>query len=237
MKANQLIGIGLLSGILVVILLLMYTSVIDIWTGGALLGILLLFGFMFYRFEHGMFSSKEISIIAILSSVSTVIRVPFAAIPSVQPSTFLIICTGYVFGPTAGFITGAITALASNMVLGQGPWTIFQMLGWGLVGGIAGLLPRLRIKNTGLLIYGIGSGFVFGWILNLWHWLSYIYPHTMTSLLFTMGSSFWFDSVHAVANAVFLLFFGEKTIQILKRYRDRFHVTFVSSSKTDPLIS
>jgi energy-coupling factor transport system substrate-specific component len=45
-----------------------------------------------------------------LSLVSAVIRIPFVAIPGVQPGTCLIICSAYVFGPLAGFVVGVMTA-------------------------------------------------------------------------------------------------------------------------------
>lgn len=31
-------------------------------------------------------------------------------------------------------MTGAMTALTSNMLLGQGPWTVWQMSAWGMMG-------------------------------------------------------------------------------------------------------
>jgi hypothetical protein len=61
-------------------------------------------------------------------------RIPFAALPGVQPTSFLVMVSGLVFGPQAGFMIGAMAALASNFFLGQGPWTPWQMLGWGLMG-------------------------------------------------------------------------------------------------------
>ena len=163
---------------------------------------------------------------AILSGFSAVSRVPFAAIPSVQPCTYIIICTGYVFGPLAGFMVGAITALVSNMFLGQGPWTIFQMFAWGAVGATSSTLPKLKIKGVGIVVFGAIWGYLFGWIMNVWYWMLYIYPHTFSTFLFTMVNSVWFDTLHALGNAVFLVFLGEKTVMILNRYKHRFHVEY-----------
>ena len=98
----------------------------------------------FFEFESAAISSKEVALIAMLGTISAVLRVPFAAIPSVQPCTYLIICTGYVFGPVAGFMVGAITALISNFFLGQGPWTPYQMLAWGLAGASASYFRGLK---------------------------------------------------------------------------------------------
>jgi energy-coupling factor transport system substrate-specific component len=196
------------------------------WEISVLVLMIFAIAIMFFQFERGKLTSKEISLVAILSGFSAVSRVPFAAIPSVQPCTYIIICTGYVFGPLAGFMVGAITALVSNMFLGQGPWTIFQMFAWGAVGATAAILPKLRIKGIGLVVFGVIWGYLFGWIMNVWYWMLYIYPHTFSTFLFTMVNSVWFDTLHALGNAVFLIFLGEKTIGILKRYKHRFHVEY-----------
>ncbi len=202
--------------------------------GIVLVGIIII---MIIQYETRLFSSKEISLVAIMCSVSAVSRIPFVGIPSVQPCTFLILCTGYVFGPVAGFMTGAMTAFLSNMFLGQGPWTVFQMIGWGFVGCTAGFLPKLHIKTRGLTVFGFIWGYLYGVILNLWYWLLYVYPHTVTTFLFSMSTSFWFDTVHAVGNMIFFVLLGDKVISVLTRYKKRFHITFVAERKEPAMIS
>ena len=204
----------------------------DLWGLITLIIMILTMGIMYYKFENGNITSKEISLIAILSGFSSVSRIPFAAVPSIQPCTYIIICSGYVFGPVAGFMVGSTTALISNMFLGHGPWTLFQMFGWGLAGATASILQKFHIKNTGLILFGVIWGYLFGWIMNLWNWFAYIYPHTMQTFVFVMMSSAWFDTLHAIGNALFLIFLGEKTITILKRYKDRFHIEYKETTKT-----
>jgi energy-coupling factor transport system substrate-specific component len=176
----------------------------------------------FFEFETKATGSKEIALIGILGTVSAVVRIPFAAIPSVQPCTYLIICSGYVFGPLAGFMVGAITALVSNFFLGQGPWTIYQMFAWGLSGVSASYLRRLNPGRRGLISFGIAWGYLFGAIMNLWFWAAFVYPLTPRTFLISLLNSLWFDTAHAVANAIFLGLWGKKTISILERFRKRF---------------
>ena len=180
----------------------------------------------FFEFETAALSSKEVALVAMLGTISAVLRVPFAAIPNVQPCTFLIICSGYVFGPVAGFMVGAITALVSNFFLGQGPWTPYQMLAWGLAGVSAAYLRRLGLHGMALvvclIIFGIIWGFLFGWIMNIWYWASFIYPLTWRTFLTYQLNSVWFDGFHALGNAILLGFFGLKTIEILSRFQERF---------------
>jgi energy-coupling factor transport system substrate-specific component len=176
----------------------------------------------FFKFESAALSSKEIALIAMLGTISAVSRVPFAAIPGVQPCTFFIICTGYVFGPIAGFMVGAETALVSNLFLGQGPWTLYQMFAWGLAGMSAAFMRRFKFGTLSLILFGIIWGYLFGWIMNTWYWVSFIYPLTFKTFLFYQITSVWFDTLHAASNALFLGLFGQKTITILERFAQRF---------------
>lgn len=217
---------------IVLIIPIILNEIYDVWSLLILTTMILLLGIMFLQFERGKISSKELSLIAIISGVSTISRIPFAAIPSVQPCTYLIICTGYVFGPLAGFMVGAITAFISNIFLGQGPWTFFQMFAWGMIGITSSLLSKLKIKTTGLIIFGVIWGYLFGWIVNLWFWIGYVYPHNFSTLIFTMSTSIGFDTLHAIGNAIFLLLLGEKTIKIFTRYKNRFHIEYKSHEKS-----
>jgi energy-coupling factor transport system substrate-specific component len=176
----------------------------------------------FFKFESVALGSKEIALVAMLATISAVLRIPFAAIPSLQPCTFLIICCGYVFGPIAGFMVGAMTPLISNFFLGQGPWTLYQMLAWGLIGYGAGYLARFNLDRKGFIIVGVVCGFLFGLITNIYFWLYFAYPLTFGTLVFVQLSSLWFDISHAVGNAIFLGLFSTRTVSILERYRKRF---------------
>jgi energy-coupling factor transport system substrate-specific component len=176
----------------------------------------------FFEFESAAISSKEIALVAMLGTISAVLRVPFAVIPNVQPCTYLIICSGYVFGPMAGFMVGAVTALVSNFFLGQGLWTPYQMFAWGLVGVSAAYLRRFGVGRVGLIIFGIVWGYLYGWIMNVWYWVAFIYPLTVKTFFVYQLTSIWFDTLHAIGNALLLGLFGVKTIAILDRFKKRF---------------
>lgn len=200
-------------------------SPLDILQNWGLMSVVLValtIGAFFFEFESKATGSKEIALVGILGTVSAVVRIPFAAIPSVQPCTYLIICTGYIFGPLAGFMVGAITALVSNFFLGQGPWTIYQMFAWGMSGVTASYLKRFNPGRRGLIAFGIVWGYLFGAIMNLWFWAAFVYPLTPMTFLISQLNSLWFDTAHAVANAIFMGLWGKKTISILERFHKRF---------------
>jgi energy-coupling factor transport system substrate-specific component len=183
---------------------------------------------LFFEFESAAASSKEIALVAMLGTISAVLRIPFTAIPSVQPCTYLIICSGYVFGPVAGFTVGAMTALVSNFFLGHGPWTLYQMIAWGLCGLVSGCLSRFRINRPLLIVFGILWGYLYGFITNIWFWTEFVYPLTLKSLVITQVNTVWFDTFHAIGNAVFLGILGMKTISVMERFKNRFSVVFLA---------
>lgn len=176
----------------------------------------------FFKFEAAAITSKEIVLVSMLGTMSAILRVPFGAIPSVQPSTYLIICSGYVFGPIAGFTVGAITPLISNFFLSHGPWTLYQMFAWGMIGVIAAYLGRFNLNTKGLVLFGIIAGYIFGVIMNVWFWTSFVYPLTLKTFVVAELNSIWFDTLHAIGNAIFMGFFGMKTIAILQRFKRKF---------------
>ena len=81
---------------------------------------------------------KLVAVMATLAAMAALGRDAFVAVPDVKPITAIVLVSGVAFGAGPGFAVGAISGLASNVLLGQGPWTPWQMLGWGLVGLIGG---------------------------------------------------------------------------------------------------
>lgn len=168
-----------------------------------------------------------------MASLAAVSRVPFAAIMSVQPTTFIVMITGYVFGAPTGFMVGAIAALVSNFFLGQGPWTPWQMFCWGLCGVMAGLLAGRQKKYkfySFILLAGL-CGYFYGWIMNLWHWLGFVYPLTLRTFMATYAAGFVFDSLHAMGNVIFSVLLGKAFYQILMRFKVKFSVEYLELKK------
>ena len=182
----------------------------------AVSGVLLV---LFAGFEHSRAGAQAVVLIALLSAVSCAGRVLFAGLPSVQPSSSLIILTGIVFGPQAGFMTGAMTALTSNMLLGQGPWTVWQMAAWGMMGLSSGLLQRL-LKRHGLLLslYGCVWGFLFGWFMNLWTVSGGFFgPFSLRAVVAACAASLPLDLAHAACNLLLLLLFEKPFLRKMER--------------------
>lgn len=169
---------------------------------------------------------KDVKIIAMIASLSAVAsggRVLFAAIPNIQPATFIIAVSGYVFGSLPGFMVGSTTAVVSNIFMGQGPWTVWQMLGWGLCGLLSGMLHKTEFLKKKIILSGYCAlwGFLFGWIMNLYFVLGYVKPLTFRSFFLAYSSSLGFDAFHAVGNLIFAFFLGPLFIEMLQKYKSR----------------
>lgn len=194
------------------------------WSLTSLFVLLLGLGLFYLRYERAQVSSKEVAVIASLAALAVVGRMIFAAFPNFKPTTCIIILAGYAFGPRAGFMVGATATVVSNMFFMQGPWTLWQMVAWGLVGATAGVFGRMRgeqVRSWEIAVFGAVWGFLFGWIMNTWHWLSTIYPLNFQTWLATNATSLWFDVAHATSNVLFALLLTRPFLPILLRFRKK----------------
>lgn len=229
---NSVVFIGLLVALASVVLSITflkqnYESTLFIF----IIGTVLIF---FTAFENKNIKTEKIVLIALLSAISIAGRVLFAAIPSVQPSSFIIIITGIVFGRQMGFMTGAVTALASNMILGQGPWTPWQMFCWGMMGFLSGVLSeQLKKYPVFRILYGFSWGFVFGWIMNLWFISGgYLGSFSIEAIVLAGAASFFMDLSHGLANAFLLAIGAKKFISIFNRIADKYGLRRLKPNET-----
>jgi energy-coupling factor transport system substrate-specific component len=170
--------------------------------------------------ESGPGSSKELVLIATLAAAAAAGRVLFAAIPNVQPVTVFTVVAGVALGPRAGATTGALAALVSNLYLGQGPYTPWQMLAWGSCGLIGGLAAPLLRRRVPLALTCFALGFAFDALMDVWEWLSF-YPHTWQAFAALYARGIWFDVAHATGNLVLALAIGPELRRLLERYARR----------------
>ena len=101
----------------------------------------------FLSFEKRKPQARELVSIAVMCAIAVVSRAAFMMLPHFKPMLGIIMITGMAFGAEAGFLTGALGAFVSNFLFGQGPWTPWQMFGYGIGGLLAGLLARKGIMT------------------------------------------------------------------------------------------
>ena len=198
------------------------------WTavspGDAALALLLVAGALIVAgaawLESGPGSSKELVLVATLAAAAAAGRVLFAAVPNVQPVTVTTVVVGVALGPRAGMAVGGLAALVSNLYLGQGAYTPWQMLAWGGCGLLGGLAAPLLRRRVPLALLCFALGFAFDAAMDAWEWLSF-YPHTWEAFAALWVRGLWFDVAHATGNLVLALAVGPELRRLLERYARR----------------
>jgi len=169
-------------------------------------------------FEKKPEGSRRMVITAVLTALSVVGRV----IPFFKPVTAITVISGVWLGREAGFLVGSLSALLSNFLFGQGPWTPFQMLAWGLIGWMAGLLSRFLKKRRWILLYGVASGIGYSLVMDVWSVLWYSGSLNGSLYLTAVMTALPHTLLYAVSNFIFLWFlekpFGEKLARIKTKY-------------------
>jgi energy-coupling factor transport system substrate-specific component len=182
-------------------------------------------------YERDKPPARVLALVATLAALAVVGRLAFAAIPNVKPTTDIVLFAGYALGAIPGFAVGAVTALVSNVFLSQGPWTPWQMVGWGATGVAGALLAKvLRDREPGRLVLaavcGV-AGLVFGAWMDLYQ-LTLAAHQDLETYLALSASSLPYNVAHATGNVVFCLLIGPVFIRALRRYRRRFEVRWAA---------
>ena len=161
----------------------------------------------------------------VLASVMTALCVLGRFIPVFKPISAVTVIAGMYLGSETGFLVGAMSALVSNIFFGQGPYTAFQMLAWGLIGFIAGLLREPLKKSRALLLgYGILSGVAYSFIMDIWTTLWYSGEFDGAVYLSALGTAIPYTVSYAVSNFIFLFFLAKPLGEKLERIHIKYGV-------------
>lgn len=179
-------------------------------------------GFFFVRFEGRRPKSRDIVIPAVLTGIAVVSRLILFTLPQFKPIAAVVIIAGVAFGAETGFMTGSLSMLISNMFLGQGIWTPWQMLGLGLVGFLAGLIFKSDYMKRPWIMaaYGFLSVMtVYGFIADTYSAFGFMYELSIESILATYIAGIPFNTVFAFCTALTLFIFGKPVIKKLERVK------------------
>jgi energy-coupling factor transport system substrate-specific component len=202
------------------------------WQAGAfaVLALALAGGFAWY--ERTRPDARIVALVGTLAAFAALGRIAFAALPNVKPTTDIVFVSGYALGGGPGFAVGALAGLASNFFFGQGPWTPWQMAGWGATGVIGALLARVgrrgpprRIGRWPLAVACTVVGFAFTMLQDVGDWVSYS-DHSLAALGVYVGKGIGFVAVHAAGCLMFALALGPALIRSLSRFTMRLQVTW-----------
>ena len=185
----------------------------------------------FLSFENRAPSAGELVLIAVMTAFSAAGRFIFAPIPFFKPVAAITTVAGRHFGGQAGFMIGALSAIISNIYFGQGPWTPFQMLCWGLIGLAAGIAGKLGLleRPLPLCLFGILAGVFYSLVMDVW---------TVISMNGSFSGGLWtaaavsalpVTGIYCASNVIFLIILNKPLGRRLERLKNKYGV-FLSNS-------
>lgn len=193
---------------------------------------------LFIIYEKKKTGVHSLVLMAVMTAMSVAGRIIFAPFPGFKPVTAIIVLAGMYLGSEAGFFCGALTALVSNFYFGQGPWTPFQMLVWGLIGILAGTLSApLKRDRLILMIYGVAAGVLFSLIMDIYTTVWTVGGWSWSFYFIAIASAAPYTVIYAVSNVVFLLALakplGKKLERVVEKYVPSASATTEKSGITD----
>lgn len=189
----------------------------------AILGLVLVSGFVW--FERSRPPARIVAAVAAMAALGVAGRLALAPIPNVVATTDVALLAGYSLGAGPGFAVGALSGLVSNFWLGQGPWTPWQMAGWGMVGIGGAALARFagrRLPRLGLASAAALAGFAYGALLDLSVMVQFGGEQSLDRYFALAARGLPFNIAHAAGNFVLMLAAGPALVRMLDRYRGRF---------------
>ena len=219
---------------IVMILLLIPVTIYLFWKSGnrnyLLVSLLIVMYTMipfFMVFEARRPQAREIVVIAVMCAIAVAARAAFIMVPHFKPMGAIVMITAVAFGPEAGFLTGAVSVLASNFIFGQGPWTPWQMFAFGIAGFLFGVIFYRKGKNEHNPIVLAIAAFLITFLI--------VGPLLDTCAIFTMANMIDTSSmakiylagipvnlVHASAGFITMLLFSKPLLEKLSRIKTKY---------------
>lgn len=144
-----------------------------------------------------MSKAKEVALISLLSAACVVGRWACSSLPNISPMTTIVIMVTQKYGLKFGVKLVVVATLVSNLLLGMGIWTVFQILAWVVITVLASKIPYQNVKTT--LLFCLAAGFIFGFVVSfekvVYGGLEFFLPYYLAGLIF--------DVLHAVGNLIF----------------------------------
>lgn len=201
--------------------------------------------------------ARRLALLAALAAIDAALRLALViGIGGFSPIFFLILCAGFTFGPSYGYLVGSFSLLVSALVTGGiGPWLPYEMLaaGWvgvaaGLVGGIVGRRLRPGGWAAVALLAGVAAvtGYLYGALTDIQTWTTGFRgtpglgwapgmspAQTVQHFLrFYLATSLVWDTFRAAGDTLMVLVLGRPVLAALDRLRGRLTVEIVEVGPT-----
>ena len=174
----------------------------------------------FLAFEGRRPQARELVIMAVMCALAVAARVVIA-IPNFKAIYGVIMIAGIALGPQSGFLVGAVAAFVSNFFRGQGIWTPWQMLAYGLCGMLMGYLFRKdKLTRNPVLMGILGFAIVLciaGPLLDTCNLFMMPIEMNLQSILAMYGSGFAVNISQGISTFLVLFLLGKPLLGKLDR--------------------
>ena len=176
----------------------------------------------FMAFEKRKPQARELVVLAVLCAIAIIGRVAIP-IPNFKAAFAIIMLTGIAFGPEAGFVVGAITALASNFFYGQGVYMPWQMMAYGAGGMLAGfvfLIKKVQRKPWIMAVFGFFAVVLWiGPLLDSSHMFLMMPELSLASITASLLSGVPVNISQGICTALIMFLFGRPLLEKLDRIK------------------
>ena len=173
-----------------------------------------------------IFSIRKITLIALLSTLAYIGRLLFAWIPNVQPVTVILLIITLEMGLVEGILTASLSMILSNIFLGMGPWTLYQIASFAIVILVFFCLKPLwrqtwkqpLLKLTFFTIMAGLTGYLYGFVISIFS--VYFYHIPKFWVYYFQGLPF--DTLHTLGNIGFWILLSPLLPRIIQKYQTKF---------------
>ena len=145
----------------------------------------------------------------LLAIIASGARILLSGLPNIMPVTILVIMIGSKYGLQRSIAFVILVTVSSNAILGDGWWTLFQVLAWSSVAGVSAMFSvhddKGNLSMKRLSFAAVWSVPLFSTIVSL-----SILDGTMSSLEFALYlfNGIPFDALHMMGNIFFAVWSG-----------------------------
>jgi energy-coupling factor transport system substrate-specific component len=176
-------------------------------------------------FERKKPGTKDVVLLSVMISLGVVGRLVFFMVPQFKPCAAIVIITGIMLGKQAGFLSGVMTSFISDMFFGMGPCTLWQMIGFGLIGLLSAIIfNQERIEKMGgfakliLCTYGFLVTFLlYGLLMDTATVFMVTDKPKLSTFIATYSAGIVFNMIHGISTFIFLYLMANPLSKKIKR--------------------
>ncbi|MDO5017883.1 MAG: hypothetical protein Q4E02_01150 [Lagierella massiliensis] len=162
--------------------------------------------------------NKKITLLGIIAGVTIAGRIFLSQFPNIQPVTTILLFVAIYLGIKEAIITNILVVFLSNIYLGLGPWTIYQIITYAIIIVLASLLSSSKKFRDSIFFqvtFSIISGFIYGFIISVFTATTF---SKTTNFIFYYLNGLYFDLLHGIGNGIIYFLIVPPLKKALDRY-------------------